>query len=76
MKASVEVQFRILSGDKVYTATEYFKDLELPAPKIGNDTWYTSWYTFLGEFEEKFGLRAWALLAEVAMKLFDGEAKP
>ena len=53
MKASIEVQFRILSGDKVYTATEYFKDLELPAPKISNDTWYT----FLGEFKEKFGLR-------------------
>jgi len=72
MKASIEVQFRILSGDKVYTATEYFKDLELPAPKIGNDTWYT----FLGEFKEKFGLRVWALLAEVAMKLFDHEVQP
>lgn len=71
MKASVEVQFRVLSGDKVYTATEYFKDLELPAPKISNDTWNT----FLGEFKEKFGLRVWALLAEVAMKLFDHEVQ-
>ena len=71
MKASVEVQFRILSGDKVFTATEYFKDLELPAPKISNDTWYT----FLDEFKEKLGFRVWVLLAEVAMKLFDYEVQ-
>jgi len=72
MKASIEVQFRILSGDKVYTATDLFRDVELVKPKIGRD----AWYAFSMEFREAMSLRVWVLLAEVAMKLFDGEAKP
>jgi len=71
MKASIEVQFRILSGDKVYTATDLFRDVELVKPKIGRD----AWYAFSMEFREAMSLRVWVLLAEVAMKLFDHEVQ-
>jgi hypothetical protein len=68
MKAKIRVQFSVIvDGQETGEAIEYFEDVEISRPEIGDEVWPALFV----KFREKYGLRVWNLLIEALLKFFD-----
>ena len=68
MKAKIRVQFSVIvAGQETGEAIEYFDDVEISRPEIGDEVWPA----LFAKFYEKYGLCVWNLLTEALLKFFD-----